>query len=200
MMSAVDAIVIGASAGGVEALSALLPSLNAGFSGAVFIVLHIPRDRPSLLIEIFSPKCRLRVREPEDKEPVASGTVYFAPPDYHMLVDDGPQIALSADEPVHFSRPSIDALFESAADVYGDRLLAIILTGASRDGAQGIDAIRRAGGKTIAQDPATAVARTMIEAALQLGAVDRILDLDGIARLLHDTTQNAIAQRTEHAQ
>ena len=113
----VDGIVIGTSAGGVEALSILLPALPEGLRAAVFIVLHLPRERPSLLVDIFQPKCAVPVREAQDKEPVDRGTVYFAPPDYHLLVDDGPQLALSADELVHYSRPSIDVLFESAADV-----------------------------------------------------------------------------------
>ena len=98
--SRVGAVAIGASAGGVEALSVLLPHLPAGTRAPVLIVLHLPRDRPSLLVEIFAPKCSLPVREAEDKEPVQPGTVYFAPPDYHLLVDVGPRFALSSDEPV----------------------------------------------------------------------------------------------------
>lgn len=180
----VDAIVIGTSAGGVDALSTLLPALPRDFAGAVFIVLHLPRERPSLLVDIFAPKCALAVREAEDKEPVAPGTVYFAPPDYHLLVDEGPQLALSADEPVHFSRPSIDVLFESAADVYGARLLGIILTGASHDGADGLAIISQRGGETIVQDPATAESPLMTQAALARGPVHHILDLGGIADLL----------------
>jgi two-component system chemotaxis response regulator CheB len=194
------AIAIGASAGGVEALSVLLPALGSGFKGAVFIVLHIPRERPSLLTEIFAPKCQLPVREPEDKEPVVPGTVYFAPPDYHMLVDAGPQIALSADEPQHYSRPSIDVLFESAAEVYGDQLLALLLTGASADGARGLGAVQRAGGMTIAQDPATALMPIMVETAIQLRTVDRVLDLEGISHLLHEATEDKPSGRTEYLQ
>jgi two-component system chemotaxis response regulator CheB len=194
------AIAIGASAGGVEALSVLLPAVGSGFKGAVFIVLHIPRERPSLLTEIFAPKCQLPVREPEDKEPVVPGTVYFAPPDYHMLVDAGPQIALSADEPQHYSRPSIDVLFESAAEVYGDQLLALLLTGASADGARGLGAVQRAGGMTIAQDPATALMPIMVETAIQLRTVDRVLDLEGISHLLHEATEDKPSGRTEYLQ
>ncbi len=96
------------------------------------------------------------VREAQDKEPWSPAPVYFAPPDYHLLIDRGPQLALSADDLVNFSRPSVDVLFESAADVYGDRLLGIILTGASEDGAAGLDAVRRAGGRTVVQQPDTA--------------------------------------------
>jgi len=176
-----DAIVIGTSAGGVEALSVLLPSLPEGLRAAVLVVLHLPRERPSLLVDIFTPKCRLPVREAEDKEPIEPGVVYFAPPDYHLLVDSGPRVALSADEPVNFSRPSIDVLFESAADIYGARLIGIILTGASHDGALGLEAVRRAGGVTIVQEPESAQVPTMAESALKRGPVDHVLSLEQIA-------------------
>jgi two-component system, chemotaxis family, protein-glutamate methylesterase/glutaminase len=162
------AIAIGASAGGVEALAVLLPALAEGSQIPVFIVLHQPRQRPSLLVNIFSPRCKVPVREAEDKEPVTPGTVYFAPPDYHLLIDRGErgmQLALSTDAPILFSRPSVDALFESAADAYGPGVLGVILTGASRDGAAGLAAIGRAGGRTVVQDPATAVVSLMPEAA-----------------------------------
>jgi two-component system chemotaxis response regulator CheB len=176
----IDAIVIGTSAGGVEALSKLLPALGHGVRAAVFVVLHLPRDRPSLLVDIFTDKCALPVREAEDKEPVVAGTVYFAPPDYHLLLDQGPRLALSIDEPVNYSRPSIDVLFESAADIYRERLLGLILTGANLDGAAGLEAIRRAGGVTIVQEPSTALHSAMPEAALARGAADAILSLEEI--------------------
>jgi two-component system, chemotaxis family, protein-glutamate methylesterase/glutaminase len=123
------------------------------------------------------------VREAQDKEPVEPGTVYFAPPDYHLLVDEGPQLALSADELVHYSRPSIDVLFESAADLYGDRLLGIILTGANDDGASGLAAVHRAGGVTVVQQPETARASLMVESALKQSPVDLVLSLEQLARL-----------------
>lgn len=178
------ALVLGTSAGGVEALSVLLPALPARLRPPVFVVLHMPRDRPSLLVEILEPKCTVPVVEAEDKMPVTPGTVYIAPPDYHLLVEAGPALALSADEPVNFSRPSIDVLFESAADVFGSGLLGIILTGASRDGASGLAAIRAAGGTTIVQEPQDAQVPFMTEAAIREGAVDVVLPLDGIAALL----------------
>lgn len=179
-----DAIVIGTSAGGVQALGTLLPALPAGLGAAVFVVVHLPRERKSLLPSVFGPRCRLPVREAQDKEPVEAGTVYIAPPDYHLLVDEGPTLALSADPAVHFSRPSIDALLGSAVDVYGDRLLAILLTGANHDGAAGLQLVHAAGGMTIVQDPATAQVPQMPEAALALGAPDRLLPLAAIAELL----------------
>ena len=180
----VDAVVIGASAGGVEALAALLPALPPDSRAAIFIVLHLPRDKPSLLVDIFTPKCALPVREAQDKEPVAPGTVYFAPSNYHLLVDQGPQMALSADDLVHHSRPSVDVLFESAADIYGDRLAGIILTGANEDGSVGLAAIHDRGGITVVQQPETAQSPQMALSALKLRPAHRVLPLDGIVDLL----------------
>jgi two-component system chemotaxis response regulator CheB len=180
----VEAVVIGTSAGGIEALSALLPALPAGICAPVFVVQHLPRERPSLLAEIFAPKCAVAVREAVDKDPIEPGTLYFAPPDYHLLIDEGPSIALSDDEPVHHSRPSVDVLFESAADAFGSRLLAILLTGGNPDGAAGVAAVHAAGGLTVVQDPAEAQVPTMVEAALARGPVDHVLRLEGIAALL----------------
>jgi two-component system chemotaxis response regulator CheB len=182
----IEAIVIGASAGGVEALSVMLPVLPATFRPALLIVLHLPRERPSLLVEIYEKRCALPVREADDKEPIEPGTVYFAPPDYHMLVEKNRQIALSTDEPVHFSRPSVDVLFESAADVYADRLLGMILTGANEDGAAGLHAIHRAGGVTVVQQPDSAKAPLMVVSALQRNPADFVLSLPEISMLLRD--------------
>jgi two-component system chemotaxis response regulator CheB len=180
----IEAVVIGASAGGVEGLSVLLPALPATLRVPIFIVIHLSRRHRSLLSEIFAAKCALRVSEAEDKAPVGLGCVYFAPPDYHLLLDEGPSMALSVDEPVHFSRPSIDVLFESAADLYRQQLLGIILTGASRDGADGLAAVRKAGGITVVQQPDGSYESHMAAAALKLGPVDYVLPLEGIAGLI----------------
>jgi two-component system chemotaxis response regulator CheB len=182
------AIVIGASAGGIEALTVLLPALPVGLRCAVFIVVHLPRERPSLLVSVFAPKCRLPVQEAQDKEPVQPGTVYFAPPDYHLLIDEGPQLALSADEPVCFSRPSIDVLFESAADVYGPALLGLILSGGNEDGASGLAAVQRAGGIAVVQEPGSARVPLMPQSALARCQPDLVLPLEGIAALLQTMT------------
>ena len=180
----IEAVVIGASAGGVEALTELLPVLPRTFRPSVFVVLHQPRARPSLLAEIFARRCALPVREAEDKAPVEPGTVYFAPPDYHLLLEKSRRMALSVDEPAHFSRPSIDVLFESAADVYSERLLGIILTGANEDGAAGLHAVHRAGGITVAQQPDSAKVPLMVVSALQRTPADFVLPLPEIAQLL----------------
>jgi len=180
----VDAVVIGASAGGVEALLRLLPALTHRPRAPIVIVIHLPRERPSLLVTVFGARCDVPVVEAEDKMPLAAGTIYFAPADYHLLVDEGPSLALSTDDLVNFSRPAIDVLFESAVDVYGARLAGIVLTGANDDGAAGLAAIRRAGGLTIVQDPETAFVSTMPLAALARVDADFLLPLDGIAALL----------------
>ena len=184
LQGSISAIVLGASAGGIEVLSVLLAALPAELPVAVLAVLHLPRDRPSLLVEIFARKCALPVQEAQDKEHIRPGHVYFAPADYHLLVDAGPIVSLSVDAPVNFSRPSIDVLFESAADVYRERLLGIVLTGASQDGAAGLAAIHRLGGRTVVQDPASALVPLMPEAARRRSPVDFVLPLERIADLL----------------
>jgi two-component system chemotaxis response regulator CheB len=180
----IDGIVIGASAGGIEALTVLLPALSVQLKASTFVVLHIPRERPSLLVDIFKTKCAVAVQEAQDKEPVQHATIYFAPPDYHLLIDKGPMTSLSADELVNFSRPSIDVLFESAADVYRKRLLGIVLSGGNDDGAAGLQAIGKAGGVTVVQQPESAQVSAMPLAAIKRGGVDHVLSLSGIAELL----------------
>lgn len=177
-------VVIGGSAGAVEALDVLLPSLQPEFAAAVFVVVHLPRERPSVLAEVFAAKCGVPVEEAEDKAPARPGTVYFAPPDYHLLIEPGPHIALSVDDPVNLSRPSIDVLFESAADVYGRSLLGIILSGGSADGAAGLAAVGGAGGVTVVQEPRTAAVPLMTTAALARCTADCVLPLAEIAALL----------------
>jgi len=185
----IEAIAIGASAGGIDALSQLLPALPTDARLAVFVVVHLPPAQPSLLTEIFQLRCALWVQEAEDKQMVEPGTLYFAPPDYHLLLDAGPQLALSADPPVHFSRPSIDALFESAADVYGKALLGIVLTGASEDGASGLLAIHQAGGSTWVQRPSDAATPAMPLYAIQRCPAARVLSLEEMGMLFQDVAR-----------
>jgi two-component system chemotaxis response regulator CheB len=179
-----EAVVIGASAGALEALSVLLPALPAAFNLPVIVVVHVPPDRRSMLAELLQQRCRILVREAEDKEAISRGTAYLAPPDYHLLVELDKSFALSSDEPVHFSRPSIDVLFESAADAYGSALIAIVLTGANADGAKGMGAVAAAGGTAIVQNPESAFAAAMPESALELTPNARVMTLDEIAAYL----------------
>lgn len=187
-----DAVVVGGSSGGVEALATLLPALPATLQASLVVVLHLPRDRRSLLADIFRPRCALPLHEAHDKDGIAPGAVYFAPPDYHLLVDEGPRLSLSVDAPLHFSRPSIDVLFESAADLYGPRLVGILLSGANEDGAQGLAAVRAAGGLAIVQDPASAPMPAMPLAALARTPVDHTLPPAGIAALLAQLHQQSL--------
>jgi two-component system, chemotaxis family, protein-glutamate methylesterase/glutaminase len=180
----VGAVVIGTSAGGIDVLSTLLPALPATLRTPVFVVIHQPPDRRSVLTDIFRRRCALPVREAEDKEPVAPGTVYFAPPNYHLLIEHGPSLALSIDDLVQFSRPSIDVLFESAAEVYGRRLLALVLTGWNEDGADGLLAVRQVRGITAVQDPDTAEAPVMPRAAMRRCEPDFVLAPQALAGLL----------------
>jgi two-component system chemotaxis response regulator CheB len=166
-LKAVGAVVVGASAGAIEALSVVLPPLSSEFPLPIFVVVHIPPDRESIIASLFAAKCQMRVKEAEPSEEIQGGTIYFAAPDYHLLVERNGRLSFSSEEPVLFSRPSIDVLFESAADAYGDALLAIVLTGANADGAAGARAVGSEGGKVVVQAPDTALERTMPEAALR---------------------------------
>ncbi len=181
------AVVIGASAGAIEALGVILPALPADFPWPILIVVHVPSHCQSLLAELFKNRCQLLVKEAEDKETICPGTIYFAPSDYHLLVEPDFTLSLSSDEPVLYSRPAIDVLFQSAADAYGDGLIGIILTGANSDGAQGLRAVHAAGGNALVQDPATAQAATMPRAALAACPAARAATLDEIVTLLQST-------------
>jgi len=184
-----EAIVIGASAGAVEALSLLLPCVPRDARVPIIVVVHLPPNRPSLLPQLFALRCQARVAEPEDKEPVAARTVWFAPSNYHLLIEQDRTFSLSVDEPVRFSRPSIDVLFESAADAFGSKLWGIVLTGANDDGARGALAIRNAGGTVVVQDPDTAVAREMPNAAIASANPQIVASLSEIADLLRQATE-----------
>jgi two-component system chemotaxis response regulator CheB len=178
------AVVIGGSSGALDALALILPALPSGFVTPLAIVLHIQPGRPSGLVNLFRATSRLNVKEAEDKEPIEPCTVYVAPPNYHLLVESGHHFSLSVDDPVHFSRPAIDVLFESAADAYGPALAGVLLSGANEDGARGLDRIFANGGSTVVQDPSTAVARQMPEAALRGGRPHRVLAPGDVAPYL----------------
>lgn len=181
-------VVIGASAGAIQALSELLPRLPADYRLPVLVVVHVP-DAPSGLVPLFRTKCAVAVREPEDKEPIEPATVYFAPPGYHLLVEANRTLALSVDEPMLFSRPSIDVLFESAAESYGPALLGVVLTGANEDGARGAAAIAAGGGSVLVQDPDEAFAAAMPAAAQRSAPAARAMPLAAIGDYLVELGQ-----------
>lgn len=180
----IKAVAIGASAGAVEALLAILPRLPAAFAAPVFVVVHVPPDRDHALVSLMEPRCAVTIKEAEDKEAYQAGTVYFAPADYHLLVETGGTLALSSDELVNYSRPAIDVLFESAAHACGSGLLAIVLTGANSDGAEGLRLVDEADGQVLVQDPATATAAAMPQAALKACPGAAVQTLDGIVATL----------------
>ncbi|WP_367874514.1 chemotaxis protein CheB [Luteolibacter sp. Populi] len=175
------AVVIGASVGAIGALSEILPALPADYALAVLVVVHIPPDRSTGLPHLFAPRCAMAVKEAEDKERIRSGTIYFAPPNYHLLVEPDFTLAFSNDEPVLYSRPAIDVLFESAADAYGTDLTGVVLTGASSDGAHGLHAVVAAGGTALVQDPDTAEGGMMPRSALAACPEALSLTLQAIA-------------------
>jgi len=180
----IEMVVIGGSAGGVDALVGLVPALPVGFKPAVTCILHVPPDRESRLAELFALRAALPVREAQDKEPIQPGTVYFAGSGYHLSIEQDRSFSLSCEPPVQFARPAIDILMESAADVYGPALAGILLTGANFDGAEGMCRIRERGGLTIVQDPEEAQASTMPEEAIRRCAPHMVLPLAGIRIVL----------------
>lgn len=187
----IKAAVIGSSAGAIEALSTILSPLPGMARFPIFIVVHLPpRDR-SILPEIFAPKCRWPVAEVEDKTPIEPGTIYFAPPDYHLLVENENRLGLSDDEAVHYCRPSIDVLFESAAEVYREGLVGIILTGANHDGAMGLSRVVASGGGAIVQQPQSAFAAAMPQSAIDACPEAQVLSLNAIAEYLQKAVNEA---------
>ena len=183
------AIVIGVSAGGLAALAMIIPSLPADLELPVIIVQHLHPSSNLFHVEHLNELGPLRVKEAEDKEMLQPGVVYFAPADYHLLIERDGSLSLSHQEKVLFSRPSIDVLFESAATAYEKKLIGIILTGANEDGAAGLAKVKRFGGVTIVQNPQSAEIAFMPKAAIAASKVDYILDLEDIAALLGRSRQ-----------
>lgn len=176
-------IVIGGSLGGMAALREILRPLPASFPVPIAVVLHRHRDSDDALVPLLQRELHLPVREVLDKDSIQAGQVHVAPCDYHLLVEPM-YFSLSTDDPVQFARPSIDVLFESAADVFGSRVIGVILTGANRDGAHGAREIHRRGGAVIVQEPATAECDVMPAAALSAVPGARVCPPAGIGQLL----------------
>ena len=190
---AYELVVVGCSWGGLEATSRILEHLPADLDVAVAVAQHRGPAR-SALAELLGAKARWPVCEAEDKESIAPRRVYLAPPGYHLLVEPG-HCALSTEAPVHHSRPSVDVLFETAADAYGDRLIGVVLTGANADGAAGVRRIAEHGGHVVVQDPSTAERDAMPRAALATGVAAAVVPLNGIAHHLGAVCRRATEAR-----
>ena len=186
----IEAVVIGASAGGFEAILAVLKDLPSAYPMPLVAVLHLPENHDSRLPELFGYRLALQVREARDKEPLEPGILYVAPSGYHLQIEADRSFSLSCEERVSYARPSIDVLFETAADAYGPSLAGVLLTGANHDGAAGLAGMKVAGGLTIVQDPASAEVPTMPEAAIRRTAPDLILPLAEIRSLLARLGEN----------
>ena len=187
MKAAVDGygvIVIGGSAGAIQALPRILMQLPASFDLPVVVVLHRLEGSGSYLHEYFSQYCAQPVVEVEDKQPLLPGQVYIAPAGYHLLLEEEGHFSLSVDAKVNYCRPAIDVLLESAADAYAQRVIAIILTGANGDGSAGLRRVKEAGGLTIVQCPSSAAVAAMPTAALKATPVDWVLEPEQIGCLL----------------
>jgi two-component system chemotaxis response regulator CheB len=186
-----ELVAVGASWGGLQAVSVLLEGLPPYANVAVVIAQHRHKDSDDGLAQLLQKHTSLGVRDAGDKDVVDAGNVYLAPPDYHLLVERDGTLALSTDDPVHFARPSIDVLFESAAAAYGDRCIGIVLTGANEDGASGLKRIKDLGGVAIVQDPRSAERAEMPAAAIAATNADVVLPLEEIGKFLHGLLDEA---------
>jgi len=177
-------VAIGCSAGGLSVLSYLLENLPADFLVPIIVVQHRAKNHDALLEQTLQQKCKLRVKQADEKETISQGYVYIAPPDYHLLVEQDESFSLSVEKENSYSRPSIDVLFETAAEIFGNRLTGIVLTGANHDGAAGITTIYACGGTTIAQDPTEAAHPMMPQSAIGTDNVQHIMKLEQILSYL----------------
>ena len=179
-----EAIVIGVSSGGLNAMKTIFSLLPDNFSIPIVIVQHVSPHSENLWIQLLNNKSRLEIKEADEKEIIDSGKVYIAPSNYHLMIERDKTFSLTIDERVNYARPSIDVLFESAADAYQDKLIGVVLTGSNNDGSKGIKLIKKFGGLTIVQDPDTAESSYMPASAIAASIPDFILPLEEIIKLL----------------
>lgn len=180
----IKAVVIGTSAGGLRALKCIIEALPSEFELPILIVQHLSPQSGGFLPNYLGQYTHQKIKEAEPNEPILNGHVYIAPANYHLLVEKDKKLSLTVDEKVNFSRPSIDLLFESAAEAFLDQLLGILLTGANNDGAKGITRVHQLGGTTIAQHPESAEVKTMPQSAIETGDIDWVLHLNEISIFL----------------
>ncbi len=179
-------IVIGVSTGGTKALKTILSVLSSNIAFSVIIVMHRHKDANGYLERLLDSECKMHVKQADEKEEIRAGVVYVAPPNYHLLIEDNGTFSMSVEGAVNYARPSVDVVFESAAGVYGQGLVGVILTGANKDGSQGLKKIKEAGGLTIVQTPETSEAADMPKAAIAAVKPDYILPLEKIGFLLRN--------------
>jgi two-component system, chemotaxis family, protein-glutamate methylesterase/glutaminase len=179
-----DAIVIGVSSGGLNAMKIMFSLLPADFSIPIVIVQHIGARSENIWIQLLNDKCNLEIKEADEKEEIEKGKIYIAPSNYHLLIEQDKTFSLTVDERVNYARPSIDVLFETAAEAYQERLIGVVLTGSNNDGSKGIKRIKECGGLTIVQQPDTAESSYMPESAIATIQPDYILPLEEIIKLL----------------
>lgn len=177
-------IVIGVSTGGTNALKTILSVLPSEFALSIIIVIHRHKDTNGCLERLLNNECKMYVKQADEKEEVKAGTVYVAPPNYHLLIEDDCTFSMSVEGTVNYARPSVDVFFESAAYVYGQSLVGIILTGANRDGSQGLKKIKERGGLAIVQTPETSEVEDMPRAAIAAAKPDYILPIENIGSFL----------------
>lgn len=186
-----EAIVIGGSWGSVGPLSSILSALPSNFSIPIAITIHRSSGSDEFLNIFGLKESALKVYEPNDRDAFVPGKAFLAPSDYHMLIDNDKTICLSTSDKTNHARPSIDELFETAADCFEDKLVGIILSGASRDGSRGLEKIKEKGGLTIAQNPLKASSETMIRSAMNTNKIDYLYNVDQIGRFLIDLEKNS---------
>ncbi|TKB98558.1 chemotaxis protein CheB [Pedobacter cryophilus] len=192
MNKKIELLVIGGSAGSFDVLLQVIPKIKSDINFPIIIILHRKSNTPTSIAKIFSSKTNLPVIECEEKEILQPGTIYFSPPDYHLLVENDHSVSLDSSEKVNYSRPSIDVTFKNLADLYHENLAAILLSGANSDGAKGLFYIKRNNGITIVQDPAVAEIKFMPQQAINLFEVDHIFNIEEIINYINNinTTLN----------
>lgn len=185
-MNNCEALIIGGSAGSLDVLIQVLPNLNSMLPFPIVIVLHRKPGKENLLTNVLSTKTNLKVKELEEKEKMMASTIYIAPPNYHLLIENDHTFSLDASEKVNFSRPSIDVTFESAAQVFEENLVCLLLSGANSDGTYGLQIVKKYGGQAIIQNPGSAIVPFMPEYALEHVAIDAILDPKEMAYYINE--------------
>jgi two-component system chemotaxis response regulator CheB len=183
-MSTFEAVIVGSSAGGIRALGNLLAPLPNDFPLPIIVVQHLHPESESYLPKILATHCALPVKQAEEREIIQAGTVYIAPPNYHLLIEEDYTFSLSLEPPVRYARPSVDVMFETAVYAYRDKLIGIILTGANDDGSYGVKKLKQMGGYVIVQDPKNAEADAMPTAAIAAAKVDKILPIEQVGLYL----------------